>query len=210
MYLNNFRAPQGSLVFGGFDTAKFSGTFQTVPLSADPDEQFRTFFVPWTSFTFDQGVASNNTGKRNDTTGTNCKMNLAPGRGLPDALIDSGDPAFSLPAVLIKAMGKVVGAKVANGTLTPIPCTAGDSGAKFTVGFANAVNIDVPLLMLLLRITDGNGKPVTNRQGQKLCQLPVEVSETSSTLGAPFMQAAYIRTWGDSDEGNLGISLRAS
>lgn len=250
----NIGSAQGSLLIGGVDSAKFTGSLQTIPLAPDMDGGFTTFFVAWTSFTSQSGGAANisrtminsckqpasprrgsrkqknngaiNGGEQKQSSGNRnnkrwrqnkrtteiirrqvmnpvgdpqnnasmpgCMNNLVPDRGLPEALIDSGNPGISVPTIIAQAMGVAVGATLQDGTLSPVPCSVGDNASRYTFGFANTMQIDVPLSLLLLPLTNADGTPFTNQQGQALCDLPVDIIDNYASLGAAFMQAAYI------------------
>ena len=130
--------------------------------------------------------------RQNPTPNTKCAKNLVPAQGLPEVLIDSGAPAIVMPAIIANAMGAAVGASIQDGTLSPVLCSVGDTNDKFTFGFGDKVNIDVPVAMMLVPLTNNDGKPLTSKAGQALCVFPVEINDNSAAMGSPFMQAAYI------------------
>ncbi|KAL3426967.1 hypothetical protein PVAG01_00476 [Phlyctema vagabunda] len=187
LYLNDFRSEEGSIVFGGYDTAKFNGSLKSVPLVPDNDNRITTFYIKWDTFEFEAGDTQKSKSRR-----ATC-LNMAPPQGLPAALIDSGDPAWTLSEDILTRMGEALNLRVVDGTLESLKCSVGNSGAKFTFGFNQGVKIEVPISMLMVPLTNANGAAVFDQQGDTMCQLPVEIGGSGTgTLGAPFLQAAYV------------------
>ncbi|EKG17065.1 Peptidase A1 [Macrophomina phaseolina MS6] len=181
LYMNDFRAANGSVLFGGTDSAKFSGELRSMPILVNNDNQIPSFVVSWDALEF---VSANNTEPPAQ------KTNLAP-EGLPVTLLDSGNPGMSMPSAMLSALADQMGTTFNRDEgVGPVRCNAADS--KLVFGFRQA-SVDLPMEMLMLPLTNDDGSPATDNAGEPLCQLPVDVSdEEPASLGAPFLQAAYV------------------
>ncbi len=94
LYLNDYNAVTGSILFGGIDTDKYTGTLQTTDTLPDPVTGFVDQFI--TAVT---GMTTNVNGKK-----ATIWSNGAPGAqaykqtsGSLPVLLDSGSSAFSVP-----------------------------------------------------------------------------------------------------------------
>ncbi|WYZ35820.1 hypothetical protein EsH8_X_000467 [Colletotrichum jinshuiense] len=189
VYLNDFRAPTGSVVFGGMDTAKFTGQMQMIPLIGREFANTDDFIIPWTSFSF---VAGNTT-----------QPTVLGGKNLPPALIDTGNPSLSLPPEILDQIGPAIKIQTLRDGTNALRCDSGDTGAKFSFEF-QAAKVDLPLSMIFIPLTN-NGAPIKDKDGNSLCTLPLESSSsTVASLGAPLMSAVY--TVFDLENKRLGMA----
>lgn len=156
----------GAVIFGGVDYAKFSGQLKKAPLTSSG------FVIQFSSLTLVPGP-----------DGSDAKPVSVSGSSLPPALIDSGNPGLSIPADLIHALASTL--RAPSGQRVQVPCNNG--AAKLVFGFhQDSIKIEVPLQMLIL--------PAEGRStGSSQCLLAIEPgSPRQASLGAPFLQAAYV------------------
>ncbi|KAJ3498563.1 hypothetical protein NLG97_g1031 [Lecanicillium saksenae] len=204
LYMNDFRAPEGFVVFGGVDAAKFTGDLKEAPLVPD-NGTLNRFLVEFSSFQLvdTTNMASQNMSEpcKETTAETNSKpaatanstgINLSPQAALPPAFIDTGNTQVLVPPESIDIIAKAIGAKVVNGFVGPVPCEA-LLGRALRFGFNkdNAI-LDVPLE--LMKVPDG----VEPDLDPGMCDTVIgsatdlPAGEKLVSLGAPMMQAMYI------------------
>ncbi|KAF9701605.1 hypothetical protein EKO04_000883 [Ascochyta lentis] len=178
LYLNDFRGSDGSIAFGGVDTAKFQGKFQAAPLLNSNDGSLPSFVVDFSSIKLVSG---------NDTADAGQDIDLAPQRGMSGAvtLIDSGNPTVLVATQSVMALSKALGTKfdTVTGKVGNVPCSMAQQGMSMSFGFnADQVKIQVPLELMM-----------TPDPASGDCTLPIFATDDELTsLGSPFMQAAYI------------------
>ncbi|OHW98930.1 aspartic-type endopeptidase [Colletotrichum incanum] len=201
VYLNDFKGSDGSITFGGMDTAKFDGKLQDVPLIPDDNGKFGQFVVSFSSMSV-SGQAGAGAGVPNDGAKKKRAQAAKGGAGadaaaanfvsnpLP-ALLDTGNPALDLPLEAVTGMAKALGIntqKDGDATLLgPMPCSMGAS-MNLVLGFnKDAVKMSVPFSLLMV--------PATGKEGAAgQCVMPqiVGLKDVGLTsLGAPFLQAMY-------------------
>ena len=115
-------------------------------------------------------------------------VDLAPRGGLPPALIDTGNPSLNIPSASLRAMAMAIGTTFDEqaGQLGGVPCDLGSRGESLSFGFNNnQAKVSTPLAAMLVR---------DSSSGTTECFLPMFPSDEDDTasLGAPFMQGAYI------------------
>lgn len=166
-------------MFGGVDTAKFQSPLQDAgPLLLNNGGVASQFVIDFSSM---QLVSGNSSSSRSN-------VDLAPRGGLPPALIDTGNPSLNIPSASLRAMAMVIGANFDDqaGQLGSVPCDLGSRGESLSFGFNNnQAKISTPLAAMLVR---------DSSSGTTECFLPMFSSDGDDTasLGAPFMQGAYI------------------
>lgn len=132
LWLNDVDAEEGSLLFGGVDHAKYSGTLQTVPLlstisGGDPN----TFTVALGNLSLYQGSNS----------AVIASMSIG-------ALLDSGSSFISLPTSIVNAIIKALGGTYTSGYAV-VPC-ASTGGLTFNIA---GIEIDVPFSQITFQLT---------------------------------------------------------
>ncbi|KAH6875838.1 aspartic protease [Alternaria rosae] len=179
VYMNDFRDPEGSIVFGGIDTAKFKGQLQDAgSFLLNNNGVASKFVINWSSMQLVGGDSS--------LSGSN--VDLAPRGGLPPVLIDTGNPSLNVPSASLRAIAMAVGTTFDEqaGRLGSVPCDLGSRGESLSFGFNNnRAKVSTPLATMLLRDSSSRASR---------CYLPMFPSDGDDTasLGAPFMQGAYI------------------
>ncbi|KAI3555621.1 hypothetical protein CABS03_00273 [Colletotrichum abscissum] len=189
VYLNDFRSPTGSVVFGGMDTAKFTGQMQMIPLVGQKLFKSNDFIVPWTSFSF--------------SADKNAKPTAIGGNNFPPVLVDTGNPSLSFPPKILDLIGPAINIQTLQDGTKALKCSSGDSGAKFNFEFQTA-KVEVPLSMIFIPLMK-NGAPVTDKSGSSLCTLPLEpIDSNVASFGAPMLSAVY--TVFDLENKQLGMA----
>ncbi|EFQ33063.1 eukaryotic aspartyl protease [Colletotrichum graminicola] len=178
IYLNDFRGSEGSITFGGIDTAKFEGKLQEMPLVRDENGKFGQFLVSFSSMSVSG---------REGTGASAQATNFVP-QPIP-ALLDTGNPALDLSPELVTRMARElrVGTRKDGDVtmLNPVPCSWGDS-MSLVLGFnQDTVKMSVPFSILMVPEKGG-------ATGQ--CSMPQIIGSREvpfTSLGAPFLQAVY-------------------
>jgi hypothetical protein len=183
LYLNDQRAPSGSILFGGIDTAKYMGDLVTMPMNANRSGIYDHYTVTLSSLVFNSGTE---------------RMTLSPANMSTNGVLDSGTTAMFLPESIANALVEGFGA-IYNEALASyfVPCEYKNSEAtlEFTFGGLNGKMIAVPVSSLI-----GPPSPATIfGDGIPACMFeiaaftPVEEEALGSIiLGDAFMRAAYI------------------
>jgi hypothetical protein len=172
-------SPEGSITFGGIDAAKMQGELQNAgKLLLNDNGVAAQFVIDFSSMAMTNG-ASSSSGQDTD---------LSPRGGLPPALIDTGNPGLNIPSASIRALAMAVGTQFDEqaGQLGSVSCDLGSNGESLSFGFNNnQAKVSTPLAAMLVR---------DSSSGRTECYLPVFPSDGDDTasLGAPFMQGAYI------------------
>ncbi|OLN83337.1 putative aspartic-type endopeptidase OPSB 5 [Colletotrichum chlorophyti] len=200
VYLNHFKGSDGSITFGGMDTAKFDGKLQEVPLIPNNRGDFPQFVVSLSSMSVSGNAGAGGAPKNN--AGTRAAANFLSGP-FP-ALMDTGNPTLNLPVEAVTGMAKALGIKTQNvpgaTVLGPMPCNLGTS-MNVVFGFnKDAVKMSLPFSLLMVP-AEGNG----GAAGQ--CIMPQigglrDIELTS--LGSPFLQAMYAVF--DADERKISLA----
>jgi hypothetical protein len=138
------------------------------------------FVIDFSSMALTKGNSS--------SSSSNAAVDLAPRGGLGPALIDTGNPGINIPMASMRALAMAAGTTFdeQNAAIGPVSCDLGSGGESMTFGFNNnEAKISTPLAAMLVR---------DSSSGETQCFLPVDASDNEDTisLGAPFMQGAYI------------------
>ncbi|KAI4937210.1 uncharacterized protein J4E92_001939 [Alternaria infectoria] len=179
VFMNDFRNPEGSIVFGGVDTAKFQGQLQDAgSFLLNNNGVASKFVINWSSMRLVGG----------DSSASGSNVDLAPRGGLPPVLIDTGNPALNVPSASLRAIAMAVGTTFDEqaGRLGSVPCDLGSRGESLSFSFNNnRAKVSTPLAAMLVRDSSSSGTQ---------CYLPMFPSDRDdfASLGAPFMQGAYI------------------
>ena len=158
---------QGSVVFGGVDTSKFSGKLRglpTVPADRSPDKVAR-FWVTMQSVKH---------------TAPDGRQTTLPGGAMP-VFLDTGATLTLLPTPLADALARAVGARPRNQQgLYPVDCRLMRRSGTVDFGF-DGVTVRVPYREIIRMI----------RTPAPVCQLGVMPSDEFALLGDTFLRSAY-------------------
>lgn len=178
LWLNDINAAQGSLLFGGVDHAKYSGTLQTVPIVNTIDGI--TTPIEMTVILSSLGMVDNS-GK----SATIMNGNIP-------ALLDSGTSLTYLPSDVVEVIGESL-----NGTYSDqvgfyvVACNIGGSKGGLVYNFSGA-KITVTLEQLMLALIEQDGSPATFSDGTPACALGIAPATGSIILGDTFLRNAYV------------------
>lgn len=161
-------ASTGEILFGGVDTAKFSGNLTTLPIDKRSGEnEAREFMITLTSVSL-----TDESGK--SLTVTEPDFAIA-------VLLDTGSSYTYLPTDLAEQLANQVGAQLNEQIGVPIvPCDVRDYNGTINYGFSGAT-INVPLNELAVDAYQDDGSPATFSDGTLLCYFGIldSGSETS-------------------------------
>ncbi|MCJ1405011.1 hypothetical protein MMC11_008237 [Xylographa trunciseda] len=178
IWLNDPNAQTGSILFGGIDTAKYSGSLVSVPMVNDPDTgELDRVIIPWTLLNY--------TSEAGNTTLYS---------GAIGAVIDSGTSTMALPADLAMQIAGGLGLSPQPDGSLLVNCEVGTFGDAFTFGFNNdpTAVITVPLSNFITPVLLANGSPQVDQDGNPICMVQVSTApSTYAVLGDIFMTAGY-------------------
>ncbi|MCJ1283092.1 hypothetical protein MMC26_002419 [Xylographa opegraphella] len=178
VWLNDPNAQAGSILFGGIDTAKYSGSLASVPMVNDPESGLLDrFIIPWTllNYTSEDG-------------------NVTLYSGATGALLDSGSTAMSLPADIATQLVDGLGLHPQDDGTLLVNCDLGTYGDAFTFGFNNdpTAVITVPLSNFLKPALLADGSAQVDQDGNPVCKVQVSNAPLPfAILGDIFMTAGY-------------------
>lgn len=168
LWLNDLDASTGSILFGGVDTAKFSGTLSKLPIIAESGE-YAEFIIALTSM-----------GADGDKTSIFQNEEVA-------VLLDSGSSLMYLPDTVASSLYEKYGAKYDSSqgaAFCDCDLANQDGSLEFTFS-SDGPTISVPLNELVLVMSYQRGQPV--------CILGIGPSGDSiSVLGDTFLRSAYV------------------
>ncbi|KAF2097613.1 candidapepsin-4 precursor [Rhizodiscina lignyota] len=181
LWLNDFEANTGSILFGGVDTDKYHGQLSTLPLIKEQGE-FREFIIALT------GVSAANQSVFNDTS------NAVP------VLLDSGSSLTYLPDDIANSLFQVFNADYQqNEGAAIVDCNLANQDESVDFTFSSPT-ISVPLNeLVVVAAIRGNGDPI--------CILGIApAGDSTPVLGDTFLRSAYVVY----DLANNEISLAAT
>ncbi|KAL2887383.1 Acid protease [Ceratocystis lukuohia] len=186
---------KGSLLFGGVDTAKYSGDFKRVDIIPDPSLGYVYLQVNLTRV-----VASSSSG--NDTL-TSPDFPLT-------VILDSGSSLINLQSDLVKEIWTEVGAINGSQTATRVsgvthipstypllPCSRAKNNGSFSFRFggADGPEISVPMSELVLSLTQTGTEAKFSSgdyKGQDACYLGIMETGDINILGDTFLRSAFV------------------
>ncbi|KND91135.1 putative aspartic-type endopeptidase opsB [Tolypocladium ophioglossoides CBS 100239] len=186
VYTNDFRAGNGSVVFGGVDTTKFTGQLQETRIERSNDGALPSFVIQFSSLKMVMGGARSSVPSPCDgPPRMPAVQDLAPRNGLGFSLLDSGNPGIGIPAASIEIMAKVLRTTFSQRDgLGLVDCNLLNNRSMLTFGFnQDKIKIDMPLdtIVVPARFVKGTG-----------CALPIFPSQDTASLGFPFLQSVYV------------------
>ncbi|TDZ37206.1 putative aspartic-type endopeptidase opsB [Colletotrichum spinosum] len=171
LYLNDLDASTGSILFGGVDTAHFTGDLKTIPVQKQ-GSAYSEFLITLTKLTLGSKTLSED-------------MALA-------VLLDSGSSLTYLPDDMVTTIFSMVGAVYQQDEgVAFIPCSAANSG-NMTFTFSDPV-ITVPMDELVLDLIPITGKRIAFSNGVDACLFGIAPAGTgTNVLGDTFLRSAYV------------------
>lgn len=184
IYLDDLEADTGTVLFGGYDTAKFQGDLGI--LEIQPSEQTGTFS--------DFAVVLNSIGVTQDSGSVVLQTS-----DLPNAVIlDTGTAFTILPHDIFDMLINFFGAVNDDTYGYIVECDLGGmtGSIDYQFGSSNGPLVSVPFDELAVPIVDlESGDTVTDRQGNPICRLGIdEQSQEGEPLlfGDTFLRSAYV------------------
>lgn len=173
----------GSILFGGYDSDKFTGELTTLDIQPDASSgNITSMTVAWTALALND-----------PTNGTTL---LTPDGFAAPAVLDSGTTLTILPADIANAVFTLAGAVPSDqfGPLVPCNLSSYKGTLDYTFGGAGGPKISVGFNELVLPITDTSGNPLTFNDGSPACNLGVQAAQSGEQLlfGDTFLRSAYV------------------
>ncbi|KAF8863070.1 acid protease [Acephala macrosclerotiorum] len=181
LWLNDLQATTGSILFGGIDTAKYSGDLISVKVYPDSQGGRTTSFT--VAFTSLSATSSSGTDQ------------LTPANYAEAAILDSGTTITLLPDDIANSVFEELGATVSQqlGAVV-VPCALAENSGTINYGFGGTggPTIKVAVSQLVLPLTLTNGRTPTYN-GQAACQLGIQAAGNLPVLfGDTFLRSAYV------------------
>lgn len=172
LWLNDLDANLGSILFGGVDTAQYTGSLQTLPIQSN-NGVFSEFMITLTSLTL------------GNTT-------IASDKALA-VLLDSGSSLTYLPNDMVEAIYDDVEAQYdTNQAAAYVPCSLQDETDTLDFVFSG-VKISVEMNELVLDLVTANGRRPTFSNGVTACLFGIAPAGSgTNVLGDTFLRSAYV------------------
>ncbi|KAL3419823.1 aspartic-type endopeptidase opsB 1 [Phlyctema vagabunda] len=182
LWLDDLQSSSGSILFGGIDTAKYSGNLISIPVyPSTRSGEFTSFTVAFTSL----GATS--------SSGSDV---FTPSDYAEAAILDSGTTITLLPNNVANQVFEELGATVSQelGAVV-VPCYLADNEGTLNYGFGGSdgptIKVSMSQLVLPLTLTDGSSPEY--RDGTKACQLGIQAAGDLPVLfGDTFLRSAYV------------------
>jgi Eukaryotic aspartyl protease len=137
LYLNEYNATTGAVIFGGIDTTKYTGDLVGLPLQLGPQGLQSEFYVTMTSVSF-----TDSTGAVTQLTGPDYAQS---------ALLDSGTSSTLLNNEVFQQLADGFGAIYVGGGSTAVPCDYATSNAtiNYQFGGSDGPIVTVPVSQII-------------------------------------------------------------
>ncbi|RDW82581.1 hypothetical protein BP6252_03693 [Coleophoma cylindrospora] len=182
LWLDDLQSSTGSVLFGGIDTDKFTGSLVSIPVYPSTRGGVTTSFtVAFTSL-----GATSSSGSDQFTAPTYAEA----------AILDSGTTITLLPNDVAQVVFEELGAQVDEqlGAVV-VPCSLANNTGTLNYGFGGpgGPTIKVPMSQLVLPLTSSSGRQPTFSDGTAACQLGIQAAGNLPVLfGDTFLRSAYV------------------
>ncbi|KAI1376693.1 acid protease [Hypoxylon crocopeplum] len=172
LWLNDLDANTGSILFGGVDTAQYTGSLQTLPIQSNGGV-FSEFLITLTS------LSVGNT-------------SIADNQALA-VLLDSGSSLTYLPDNMVEAIYEQVDAQYDSSEgAAYVPCSLADQTATIDFVFSDP-RISVEMNELVLDLVTASGRRPTFSNGVTACLFGIAPAGSgTNVLGDTFLRSAYV------------------
>ena len=172
LWLNDLDASTGSILFGGVDTAQYTGSLQTLPAQKE-EGYFAEFLITLT------GVAIGNT--------------VIASNQAQAVLLDSGSSLTYLPNAITEAIYEQVDAQYDSSEgAAYVPCSLANNSTTIDFTFSSPT-ISVPMNELVIAVSASNGRQLTFSDGTPACLFGIAPAGSStSVMGDTFIRSAYL------------------
>lgn len=182
LWLDDLQASTGSVLFGGIDTAKFTGDLISIPVyPSTRSGAITSFTVAFTSL---------------GATSSSGSDQFTPSDYAEPAILDSGTTITLLPNDVADVVFEELGATVSEELgATVVPCSLADNTGTLNFGFGGAggPTIKVTMSQLVLPLTSSSGQQPTYSNGEAACQLGLQAAGDLPVLfGDTFLRSAYV------------------
>ncbi|KAF4591601.1 candidapepsin-4 precursor [Ophiocordyceps camponoti-floridani] len=181
LWLNDIDSPEGSILFGGVDTARFQEPLVSMPMQK-VDGRFSEFFITMTGLQLDNSSLASN-------------LRLA-------VLLDSGSTFTYLPDKVAQSVYSSLNARFdSQSGAAFVPCSLAKQSRSLRFDFTSPASVTVPVSELVIRPEKLSAKPVSFGNGVPACYLGIMPtsgsgggagSSTASVLGDTFLRSAYV------------------
>jgi hypothetical protein len=174
-------ASSGQVLFGGVDTAQYTGNLISVDVyPTDRSGKVTSFTVAWTSLS------------ATSSSGTDV---LTPSNYAEAAILDSGTTITLLPDDVALKVFEELGAQVSNelgAVIVPCDLASNTGTLNYAFGGPGGPTIKVQMSQLVLPLTTDTGEVPKFTNGQTVCQLGIQPAGSDPTLfGDTFLRSAY-------------------
>ena len=172
LWLNDLDASTGSILFGGVDTAKYSGSLATLPIQKESG-YFAEFLITLTEIKIGNTVIAKNQAQA--------------------VLLDTGSSLTYLPDAITEAIYEQVNAQydAAEGAAY-VPCSLANNSTTIDFTFTTPT-ITVAMNELVIEVATSNGQQLTFTDGTPACLFGIAPAGSStSVLGDTFIRSAYL------------------
>ena len=137
LYLNEYNATTGAVIFGGIDTTKYTGNLVGLPLQLGPQGAQSEFYVTLTSVS-----VTDHTGAVTQLTGSNYAQS---------ALLDSGTSATLINNEVFQQLASGFGAVEVGDSVSAVPCDYANSNAtiNYQFGGSDGPIVSVPVSQII-------------------------------------------------------------
>jgi hypothetical protein len=181
LWLNDLQSSEGSILFGGVDTAKYTGDLISVQVY--PSSRARKITSFTVAFTSLSATSSSGTDQ------------LTPADYAEAVILDSGTTITLLPNNIAQSVFDELGATfISSLGAVVVPCSLADNTGTLNYGFGGVggPTIKVSVNELVLPLTLTNGRPPTYTNGEAACQLAIQAAGNLPVLfGDSFLRSAY-------------------
>lgn len=184
LYLDDLEASTGSIIFGGIDTGKYTGSLIGLPIQKDAESgTYSSFTVAMTSLS------------TVDSSGT--ATALTNSTFVQPVILDSGTTLTYLPddlvASIVKKLGGVDDSQNSGAILVDCNLLSTMSGTVFRYGFGGSSGpvINVPISELIFEIQTEEGG-FQSLPFQDTCALGIMGGGDTTLLGDTFLRSAYV------------------
>jgi hypothetical protein len=179
LWLNDLESPEGEILFGGIDNAKFEGNLAILPLQASSNGVIDSFTV-----TFAGVKITGQGGVEVYSAQTNAPV-----------ILDSGTTLTYLPDEIADAIAEGVGAITNNAYGVIVPCDLAQTAGHFHFQFGNPNNgpiINAEISQFVIPFPSDIASP-RFRNGQTACRWGIRPSGDNPNLfGDTFLRSAYV------------------
>lgn len=180
LWLDDLNSNTGSILFGGVDSDKYTGSLIALPIQLDSQSNSITSFtVAWTGLT---------------VSGSGNNGDFSPSSPQP-AILDSGTTDTLLPDSIAEQIFNGVGVTTSKeyGNLAPCELANDNITFAFTFGGSGGPTINVPLSEFVVPLLTSDGRTPKFRDGKDACQFAIEAAGSNPILfGDSFLRSAYV------------------